>query len=71
MQMFDRIQILFERLVGVQGSVSVPLSAFRPPHRLPAFSARPACWRRAKRVGGNGCPAASTALGGSSSRRVA
>lgn len=48
--MFDRIQMLFERFVGVQGSISVPISAFRPRAMLPAESARPACWRRLKRV---------------------
>ena len=48
--MFDRIQTLFERFVGVQGSISVPMSAFRPRAGLPAQSAHPACWRRSKRV---------------------
>jgi len=48
--MFDRIQMLFERFVGVQGSITVPMSAFRPRIGLPAQSAQPACWRRAKRV---------------------
>lgn len=48
--MFDRIQTLFERFVGVQGNISVPMSAFRQRIGLPAQSARPACWRRTKRV---------------------
>lgn len=69
--MFERIQILFERLIGVQGSINMPLSVFRPPHRLPEYSARPACWRRAKRVGGGGRSAVPTALGRHSFRSEA
>ena len=48
--MFDRIQMLFERFVGVQGSISVPMSALRPHLRLPSQAETPACWRRIKRV---------------------
>jgi hypothetical protein len=50
MQMFDRIQMLFERFVGVPGIHSAPMSAFRPRTSFPSQMARPACWRRAKRV---------------------
>lgn len=48
--MFDRIQTLFERLVGVPGSISVPMAALRPHRRLPSRAEMPACWRRQKRV---------------------
>ena len=48
--MFDRIQYMFERLVGAPATVTVPLTAFYPKSRLPEQAARPACWRRTKRV---------------------
>ncbi|MBK9446298.1 MAG: hypothetical protein IPO00_09485 [Betaproteobacteria bacterium] len=48
--MFDRIQHIFERLVGAPATVTVPLAAFYPKVRLPEHAARPACWRRHKRV---------------------
>lgn len=46
--MFDRIQILFERFVGVPAEQLVALPSVR---RLPESMQRPACWRRAKRIG--------------------
>ena len=48
--MFERIQHLFERLVGEPASVRMPLHAFRPRYPLRVQSERPACWRREKRV---------------------
>ena len=48
--MFDRIQHVFERLVGAPATLTVPLSAFYAKTRLPEQTARPACWRRKKRV---------------------